>query len=173
LLLRLDLGSLPDGPSHVELSADASEIGAVLDCGRLESPVRLVLDVDRKGSDIFLRGKASVTAVLECARCLEEYSCLLESPIELWVSVGGVKHERDAEDRDSVIEVQQGAKYVDLTDPVRSELLVLLPLKQLCRPDCKGLCQRCGTNLNASTCGCHLETQDSRWEALKKLKQNP
>ncbi len=166
-MLRLEIGSLPDGLTHLELTTETSEWGDVPEGGHLESPVRASLDVTRNGRDIFIKGRADVTAVLECGRCLEAYVFGLEAPIELWVIVGG---EKDSEERENVIEVPAGAGYADLTDHVRSELLVQVPLKQLCKADCRGLCPGCGTNLNVTTCGCHVAGHDARWEDLKKMK---
>ena len=170
-MIKLDIGKLPEGASHVDLTADASALGVTLEDGRLESPVEVSLDVNRKGDDILLRGWASVKAVLECGRCLEEYVCLLKSPVELWCMPRGEgEGANGCEDRENVIEITGGARYVDLADHVRSELLVLVPLKPLCDEACKGLCPKCGTNLNNTACGCDIDNHDSRWNALKKLK---
>jgi uncharacterized protein len=170
-VIKLDIGSLPEGSSHLEIRADASELGVDLDEGRLESPVEVDLNVTRRENDIFLTGSARVKAILECGRCLDEYAMMLESPIEVWVAVSGRSEATGCEqERDNVIEVAGGAKYADLTDHVRSELFVLIPLKPLCKKGCQGLCPKCGVNLNTSSCTCEVEKHDSRWDALKKLK---
>jgi len=54
---------------------------------------------------------------------------------------------------------------------MREQFYLALPMKPLCREDCKGLCPRCGEDLNVKGCGCVIETADPRWEALKTLKQ--
>jgi hypothetical protein len=105
-MLRLDLGSVPEGLSHVDLSADTAEWGEPLEGGRIASPVRAQLDINRKGNDLYIRGKARVSAVLECGRCLEEYSCDIETPIEIWVTV---REAEQVEERENVIEVSAGA----------------------------------------------------------------
>ncbi len=169
-MIKLDIGRVPDGYSHHDIEADASELVAGLDDGRLESPVALSLDLNRRGSDIFIKGTAGVRAVLGCSRCLNEYSLELKTSLDIWCIVGGEPEQADDEDRENVLRVSGGAKYVDLADPVRSELLVLLPLKPLCSEECKGLCPGCGTDLNSSSCSCNPEDHDSRWDALKKLK---
>lgn len=47
-----------------------------------------------------------------------------------------------------------------------------IPLKRLCKDDCKGLCPHCGKNLNEETCNCKDEKTHDVWEPLKKLKGN-
>jgi uncharacterized protein len=76
------------------------------------------------------------------------------------------------DNRENVVELPAGAKSVDLTEYVRSELLVTVPFKPLCKETCKGLCPRCGTDLNAGSCECKPEQAESRWEALRHLKKN-
>ena len=60
---------------------------------------------------------------------------------------------------------------LDITDDVREEALLLLPMNLLCSPDCRGLCPQCGANLNRETCSCTAEPdQDSPWSALDQLQ---
>ena len=57
-------------------------------------------------------------------------------------------------------------------DAIRDALTLELPLRVLCKEDCKGLCPKCGHNLNEGPCGCDLREEDPRWDALKSLLQN-
>lgn len=166
-MIRLDIGSLPEGHSHQDIEESASELDLVVEGGCLASPVTVSLDITRNGDEIYITGRAVVSALLQCGRCLEQYSSRLESPVEVMVIVGD--QAVDQED-DHLARLPAGAKYVDLTDEVRGELLVRLPLKPLCRKDCRGLCPRCGTNLNLEKCSCHVERSDPRWDALKDFK---
>lgn len=67
---------------------------------------------------------------------------------------------------------------VDMTEPIRQEIILNLPSRVLCKPDCKGLCSNCGTNLNETTCDCDkLQfseniTPDNPFEVLKNLKKS-
>ena len=169
-MINLDIGRVPEGHSHFDIEADAAGLETSLEDGRLESRVSLRLDLDRRGGDIFIKGTVEARAVLGCSRCLKEYSLELEAPLELWCIVGGEPDAEGEEDRENVMRVSAGAKFADLAGPVRTELLVLLPLKPLCDQDCKGLCPRCGIDLNASSCSCAPEGHDSRWDALNKIK---
>jgi uncharacterized protein len=169
-VLRLDLGSLPEGHSHQDLREEASELDIVLDGGRPVSPVAVSLEVDKNGDEIFLAGRATVTIQIECARCLKEYAHVLAAPFQMIVMVGEAPPA--GEERENEVYVPSGSKYVDLTDEVRSELLVRVPLKPLCSKACKGLCPACGTDLNSAQCACEAAPGDSRWDALKRLKKD-
>jgi uncharacterized protein len=168
-VLKLDIDSLPEGHSHQDLQEDASELDVVLDGGRLDSPVAVSLDIDRSGDQILLGGRATVEAELECARCLKPYAHVLGAPIQMAVIVGDVE---EGAEREGLIQVARGTRYVDLADEIRGELLVRLPLKPLCKKDCRGLCPACGTDLNGGQCSCGSASSDPRWEALKRLKQD-
>jgi uncharacterized protein len=57
-----------------------------------------------------------------------------------------------------------------LEDALREQVLLALPLKVICREDCKGLCPHCGANLNDGQCSCADPPEDPRWTALKDLR---
>ena len=61
--------------------------------------------------------------------------------------------------------------HLDLTPVLRQDFLLSVPMHALCRPDCKGLCPQCGTNLNAGACDCAPGWEDPRLAPLKRLVQ--
>jgi uncharacterized protein len=61
---------------------------------------------------------------------------------------------------------------VDLGEALREYALLALPMRPLCKPDCKGLCPTCGADLNLGDCGCESEEGDNRFAALKNLLNN-
>jgi uncharacterized protein len=61
---------------------------------------------------------------------------------------------------------------LELEDALREQVLLAVPLKAVCRPECKGLCPQCGQNLNEGSCSCHEKQEDPRWHALRDLKQH-
>ena len=166
-MLKLDIDSLPEGHSHKDLREDASELDIVIDGGRLVSPVTASLDIDRNGDEIFVAGRATVATEMECARCLKPYAFVLGAPIQIVVMVGDVE---EGAEREGLMQVARGTGYVDLSDEVRSELLLRVPLKPLCSEDCRGLCPTCGADLNSGKCSCGSAPGDPRWDALKRLK---
>ena len=81
-----------------------------------------------------------------------------------------VPEESGVSDRDE--DAETFAEYrLDLTDFVMGEIRLGVPMKVLCREDFKGLCPKCGRNLNEGPCGCDLHEEDPRWDALKGLLQ--
>ena len=58
-----------------------------------------------------------------------------------------------------------------LEDVLREQVLLAVPLKAVCREDCKGLCSHCGQNLNQGQCNCAGALEDPRWEALKDIRE--
>jgi uncharacterized protein len=151
-VIRIDIGSLPEGDSHLDLEEDASQLDIDLQGVRLVSPV-----------------KVRVGAVFECARCLDEYECTLSGPVGAVVLVGEAPVER-VPDEEGVLRVPGSAKYADITEQIRSEILVRVPLKALCKEDCRGLCPSCGINLNCERCSCRAMSGDPRWDGLKDVK---
>jgi uncharacterized protein len=97
------------------------------------------------GGTVFVRGMASAEASSRCARCLADVVQPIEAPVR---EVFGT----DADPNDPERRLLQGYE-VDLTDAVFTSLALGLPIRFLCREDCKGLCPVCGADLNLGPCG--------------------
>ncbi len=111
----------------------------------------------------YWRVRFETTVRTECRRCL--------ASVELPVSESrGLVFAADEEtpDGEGCYTIPARERFVDLTLALREELLLAVPRFVECRPDCKGLCPRCGANLNDGPCGCPPGS-DPRWDALKGL----
>jgi uncharacterized protein len=164
-MLRVDLRELARGPVETvgELAAD-DPLFAGLDF-TLTGPVRVRGRLQSAGEDrYFWRGELSGQVTGECRRCL--------APVTVQVSADiGALFAKDPdalEDPDSYA-LAHDATSIDLTPAVREELVLAVPRYVLCREGCRGLCPRCGHDLNAGPCGC-APIPDPRWEALAALK---
>ena len=73
----------------------------------------------------------------------------------------------DSDEADDLVLVDSHVLALDKL--LLEDLILQIPGKHLCMPDCKGLCPRCGQNLNEEACGCRLQETDPRWDALKQL----
>jgi len=122
--------------------------------------------------DIRLQGRLSTGVELQCARCLEPVRQEIKRDFELLYRPLGADAGRDElsiTDAEAEIGYYQGNGLL-LEDVLREQVLLALPLKITCRPDCRGLCPQCGKNLNQEQCSCSTEVEDPRWAALKDVR---
>ena len=104
----------------------------------------------------------SITCVVDgfCDRCLKSISRAIMLPFDQTFYKDG------AEDEDSYA---YSDSRLDATKAVRDEIVLSLPSSLLCSEDCKGLCPKCGANLNEQQCDCDT-TRDNAFSVLKDLK---
>jgi uncharacterized protein len=153
--IRID-GDLPaDDPLWNELEAT------------FQGPVTLRLDVQQAGADVVVRGRLEAIAVLPCRRCLKQVRQELDEELTFIFRSGVGATEAEAEDSYAL---PARGQELDLTRPVREHVLLAVPQYVICDEACRGLCPRCGTNLNESTCDCVVEEDDPRWTVLKRLR---
>ncbi len=163
-MLRIDLAAVREGPVPVadELApADPLLAGAGI---TLAAPLKVSGRLSAAGEGkYYWQAKLETVIRAECRRCL--------APVDVPVSqaLGLVfVAEEDAEDDEDCYVVPRRAVALDLSGAVREELVLAVPQFVECRADCRGLCPRCGADLNAGLCGCQRDV-DPRWAALTKL----
>ena len=108
--------------------------------------------------------KGCVTLQMACARCLTEVDVPLQLEIVREVYAPDQLTEDDADEQNFV---QDYSLQVD--DLINNEILLSLPTRVLCKPDCKGICMKCGQNLNLGECGCDTFVPDPRMVAIKDI----
>ena len=122
--------------------------------------------------DIRLKGQFTGQFQVPCARCVEPVRIPLAGEFDLIFRPLGA--DAGAAERSiTAPETEIGYYQKDslaLEDVLREQVLLSLPVRTLCRSDCKGLCPRCGVNRNTQTCSCEEGPSDPRWEALAGLR---
>ncbi len=124
--------------------------------------------------DIRLVGEYATRVELSCARCLEPVVRDLAQSFDLLYRPLGVDagpHERSVQEGDTEIGYYEG-EGLRLQDVLREQVLLAVPLKAVCREECRGICPQCGRNLNQESCHCAATPPDPRWDALKELKKD-
>jgi uncharacterized protein len=105
-----------------------------------------------------------------CHRCLGAVNYKLATSFNLIVNKSNLEKGKDfASEDDGCIYLPAGEHEVELDPQIQENMILSIPMRILCSENCKGLCQQCGANLNVEACNCELQP-DSRWDALKKLK---
>ena len=121
--------------------------------------------------EIRVRGSLSVQMAAECDRCLEKASFPIEASFDLYYepAVSGLDlEERELAGADGDVDFYEGGG-LELEDILREQVLLALPMRRVCREDCKGICPVCGQNRNMSACSCRPRLADDRWAALREL----
>ncbi len=163
-------------PGAIDYGEGVRQIDGLRAAGRAE----LILEHrggERRGDrgiveDIRLRADMQAEFELLCARCLDPVKHAMKERVDLLfrplgADAGSPEHAISTSDTE--IGYYQDGGLV-LEDVLREQVLLSLPAKTLCRQDCKGLCPRCGRNLNAETCICDDALPDPRWSALADLR---
>ncbi|MDX1645969.1 MAG: DUF177 domain-containing protein [Longimicrobiales bacterium] len=166
-MLRVDLGQLGrEGAVDVEARiASDHELWKDTDLA-WDDGVAVQLRASFAGTgEVVVRGTAEGTLKQECRRCLEPvHTAVAEELTMVFVS------EADQDEDGGAYPLEPVGDELDLSDAVREELVLAMNPFVVCKPECRGLCPRCGQDLNEGTCACTLEEPDPRWAALRELK---
>lgn len=134
---------------------------------QLHGPLAVRLVATRVGRDVLVRGHLQGEAALNCRRCLEPVLQRIDDEVSFLFRAG---IDRLTAEREEVYSFPEGARELDLTDAVREHLFLAIPTLVVCREGCRGLCPRCGVNLNDGTCTCEGPETDERWAPFRGLK---
>ena len=126
-------------------------------------PVKAEGTVRNTAGVLMMQGDITTTIHGTCDRCANDFDRDLSIPIDVVL----VTEMANEENEDEWVFPLEGDS-ADLEDIIRTVFVLNLDSKLLCRPDCKGLCCRCGKNLNHESCSCQKEL-DPRFAALKQL----
>ena len=115
--------------------------------------------------------KISAGIVAECARCLKSVSLEISDNLMYLYYLQGDEDEKEFEDLNDYmpVEVEYFGRVIDVMPQIQESVITLLPMKVLCREDCKGICPNCGKDLNEGECNCKNEITDPRLEALQNF----
>ncbi|MBI1355925.1 MAG: DUF177 domain-containing protein [Acidobacteria bacterium] len=175
--LRIDVRELEHRPVEFDLAFTSKELDLPDNWSlpgelRAEGSAELL---DHSGSrTLRVKGRLEGQVAGECARCLTTFTQPADQNLDLYF------YPADAIDRSEEVAVSADdldyGFYEDngilLSEVVGEQLQLWLPMRPLCREDCRGICPECGGNRNEKECSCEDRKVDPRWEALQQLKRN-
>ena len=132
-------------------------------CKPAAKPVLAYGKVRNTAGVLELAGELTTTLHGVCDRCASEFTRAVQIPIH---AVLVSEEELEQAEDEWVFGIHDGC--ADLTDIITTAFVLNMDSQLLCRPDCKGVCFRCGKNLNEGPCGCRKEP-DSRFAVLQQL----
>ena len=163
MILKLESIFLEQGaqplPFAYELDWSSVEINS---CRPFCTPVKASGTVRREAGAVLLEMEALFRLRMPCDRCAEEFERDYRYSFRHRLA-------RSLEEKDNDEYLTLDGYDLDVDELLRADILLELPTKYLCRPDCRGLCPVCGKNLNEGSCGCEKRQIDPRLEVLKQL----
>ena len=124
-------------------------------------------------NDIRVAGDFSTRMEMACARCLEPLTREVRKQFDLLYRPQGAdagRSELSVTAAEAEVGYYQGQGLL-LEDVLREQVLLAMPLREVCSDQCKGLCPHCGRNLNQEQCNCAERLEDPRWAALKDIRE--
>lgn len=165
--LRLDISYLvKESPgTRKEFDFNFTQLSLPEDLLLVDIQGKISISVTEDG--VVADGKIRALTRLLCSRCLEDYW----QPVNISFTEMFTKH--PIENSPNNLEQQLPSDgSLDLTPIIRDYAVLDIPISQVCKPDCKGLCPVCGGNLNQEDCGHRQESIDPRMEGLRELLEN-
>ena len=164
-MIRFDVSALTKAPlgTSLTLNVDTGPQSLIdLELDFLRGTIQVV----RVQGGLLVQGTVESRLGLECVRCLEPFVLPIALELEEIFRLPGAGLRPDG------LYAVGDDGWLDLAPLLREQAWVAIPMKPLCRADCKGLCPQCGATLNLESCTCEAERVDPRLALLKDLLQS-
>lgn len=138
----------------------------------LEGPLQVEVKVSKAADKFLVEGTLEGKVRIRCDRCLEAFGMELKSAFNVYLVVrpsGRFEEDLELLEEDMEVEFLDG-ETIDLDHVIREQIYLSVPMKCLCRSDCRGLCSQCGANLNVAPCSCKSGLRHAAFSKLENLK---
>ncbi len=171
-MLKVELRSLEQEDLVLEEKDWAQALGIELTPELCRDPLEIYCELSKSGDLVSAKGWVRGKMLLLCDRCLKEFESRFKSFFEVHYrpQCGSSPSEEESLAEGDLEVVYFDGEMLDIADQIRQTVLLSVPMRALCRDDCKGLCGGCGRDLNMESCRCQEPPADPRWDALKNLK---
>ncbi|HFC97900.1 MAG TPA: DUF177 domain-containing protein [Thermosulfurimonas dismutans] len=167
--LRIPLEDIPPEGLKLEFE-EGPELLA--DCFPLKRALVARVFLKKQGIDVKAKGRVRTTVELTCDRCLERFELEIDEEFEVeFRPLASLPLREETQlSREDLEVIFYDGEAVPVDELVREQVILAVPYKKLCREDCRGLCPRCGKNLNQGPCGCEIR-KESPFAVLRTLLQ--
>jgi uncharacterized protein len=173
--VKISVSKIPEGGMSFQFKKEGKWFRDFLpeanDSGFVPDQISVSCIVRRMKETVFIEGTIDTTIEVPCCRCLETTHLPVSSSFKYTFAP---LPEHPQEELELSAEDLDFAYYeddmIDIDSLIFEQVMLQMPIKPLCSENCKGLCPRCGINLNVTSCGCQTEVLDERLAVLKKLK---
>ncbi len=136
--MKIDINKIPLDGLIVEEQVNPSALDLETDTVKFSEPIKIRAEVSKITNAVTVTLRLSGLMHLNCSRCLKEFNIDLKKDLRL------------------IYQVDKSQLRIDLDQDIKEEMILDYSLKPLCNPDCKGLCPKCGKNLNEGGCTCAI-----------------
>jgi uncharacterized protein len=163
--MKIVIPDIPEQGLIIELEEKISIEGF-----SVSAPVKVQLAVNRAADVVMVTGSLAAELEMVCSRCLKGVRQAQDLPVSVVYhpaeEIGSEKHGLHDDEMDMGFYT---GEELDLQELIREQIVLSVQMKPLCNEDCKGICPKCGIDLNTGTCTCVHKEVDPRLEVLKKL----
>ena len=169
--MKINIKDLISELTEFTFDVPVSEFNFLPEEAFLKEAVHVDVKVEKMRKDILLRGNINTQLELECSRCLKRFLYPVD---ENFQTIFQPFSPRTTEEEIELVKEDLDVAFykediIDLTEIVREQILLSIPMIAVCDESCQGLCPHCGQNLNQGKCICATETIDLRWHKLQDL----
>ncbi|MDR1728604.1 MAG: DUF177 domain-containing protein [Acidobacteriota bacterium] len=169
----IEIEGLKDKPRRVQHVFPVDEIPFQHEDAWLDSPVAVDFKLTPDGRELRVRGKMETSVRCRCSRCAKEFARPVVAEFDLSYTPqpdwGGGASEVELEYGDMDVGYYDGVSF-DVNTMALEQIELAMPMQYVCRDNCKGLCYRCGADLNEGSCSCE-EEPDARLSALLQWRE--
>ena len=162
--MYIKISNLSDGVHNFSFDESVSKIN-------LEEPFfgNFLADIELSKivNQIIIKADLVVNAHFECDRCSNDFDTKLDGNFKIVYFLG---NKPDGDEKDNLVYLPITADRIEIGKDLRDFAILSIPMKKICREDCKGLCFNCGKDLNEGECNCDKTKADIRWLPLMELK---
>ena len=141
--MKIDANKIPPEGSALEEEIDALALGLETEIIKFQGPIKIKADISKITNTVSVSLVLSACLRAQCSRCLNDFTFDLKKDLKLNYPVNNLN------------------PIIELEEDVRQDIILDYPIKPLCKDNCKGLCPKCGKNLNEGGCSCAVTKKTS------------
>ena len=167
--MRLNVSDIPEDGIQ-------QEIDLLISINDSQEPdfAEVFIKILKIGKKVLVEGSVKISVSLNCSRCLEDFPYPMDKSFREEYNPA---EERETEGEKELSGSELDLSYysnneIDISELVKEQVLLSVPMKALCGPECRGICPECGKNYNKGPCECSTEEVDPRLAPLKKFRES-
>jgi uncharacterized protein len=134
--MKINLKQIPDSGLELEETLNPKDLNLDTENIRFNHPIKISAAIRRSSNTVMVNTHVETERTVSCSRCLKDFALKLSKDLAFSYPVSN------------------NNSTIDISEDVRQELILDLPIRTLCQDDCLGFCPKCGKNLNEGKCNC-------------------